>query len=387
MTVVLNPAEISAAGGATQGLSEVWDSFALQPDGYPVQTQSGQDYILRGTHGSIGIVSGGYLTALTPNDRAATYTQIQMQKPGICIGASFVFGAKSANGGSATIGFWKLPMDNDTVTPVEDCPAHFVIKPDGWSFDVWSGGVGTTIASGSWLTELATDGATLYSAECVLDRDASAAYLRISAADGQVLLNRRVSNALIGSVPGNYAFIESFRTAANQSLAAFRTFWADSKVVSRPPAAVKDYNTPNPPAAVSYGYVGTPSAGNGQYTAPTGSNADVDATNLVVPFTPKGSKVMVEMSAFVKFFQNINYYWTVRVLTSTFGSIQIANGGEKSVIPSDGIRSAKILVEGLTPGQPVSLKWGHLGSVSSSAVLWASADQARKATMTVYDVN
>jgi hypothetical protein len=199
--------------------TEMADSFAAHADGPPATTQTGQPYLLNGTHNSIAAVTSGRLVAVTPEAAVATYTQVQLSQPGRHIKARFSLSPYTTTGGAATMGFWAAPMDDDTGTGVQDSPCHLVIAPTSWSFDVWSGNVSTTVRSAFWDTPLLTDG-TIYEAEVYLDRVAGIALVIVKQGD-TVLLRSEFRHALIASVAGPIAFIEHFRSATTNSLPSF----------------------------------------------------------------------------------------------------------------------------------------------------------------------
>lgn len=364
--------------GISKGGAQIWDDFSQQPDGVPVATKSGTTYLLNGTHSASVTVASGKLIAVTPQASVATYVQTPMRRPGTRVGARLAFSPYTVSGGCATLGFWADPMDNLTGTPVRSSPCHFVIAPTLWSFSVWNEGDGSDIevGSGFWQTPLVADGATEYSVDIQIDRRNSCAYVLVTGPSGVVIMNRKFSHSMIGSVPGNYAFIEHYRTAVTNTLPLFYDWWADSAVFSGRVSAQLLASIPARPATIQYR-----PASSVLYTAPTGASADVDATNLALAFTPATDKAIVTFSGFVKFFGATDLYWTVRILSSTFGSEQVVNGGEKSITPSDGKRTVQFLITGLTPGSPVVIKWGHLATLANAAVLWADAGTSRGLTM------
>lgn len=208
---------------------EFYDDFSRHHDGVLNTSNSNHSYIVEGTHGSYGVIANSRLVAYAPKTRVATYTQVRLSASGIRVGARFVFGRKTGNGGAAAFGFWSSPMDSSTITVVEDSPCHFTISSTGWTLGTFKNGKLDVRARGAFAKELITDGVTEYIGEVVIDREGESAYIFIEGPNGVLVAIQKVRSNDIGRIDGSVVFFEHFRTADTQALPEYLEVWADSK--------------------------------------------------------------------------------------------------------------------------------------------------------------
>jgi hypothetical protein len=340
-----------------------------------------------GTHGSRGIVSGGRLVAHAPNPNVATYIQAATPLGGTVVGARMTFSALTEAGGTSSIGFWAAPMDSDTGTAVVDSPCHCTVSPTSWALGTFTGGVLTNHAVGT--LSLTADGVTEYTAECVLDSAAACVYLTVrEAVGGRVMLATRVAAPAMGTNQAAYAYWEHYRTAVTHTLPAFSDLWFSDGDSAGVRAAAAALGSASAPAVLRWGTTSaSPGVGDGLYTAPTGSSAAVDAANIALPFVPRGTRALVTVTAYVKFFQNVDYFWTIRNGGTTLANTQVAGGADAAEKPQTGMRTVQIVLTGLTPGGAYTLTLGHLATISNGAILHAVANgsSSRPLTMTAID--
>ncbi len=118
-------------------------------------------------------------------------------------------------------------------------------------------------------------------------------------------------------------------------------------------------------------------------TTTSGTFADLDATNLVIPFTvPPTGKVLVRVTCTAVCALNSRLSWSLREGASNVAGTEVeASGNGQSRVAAD------ILVTGLTPGDAKSYKWGHArtaGSGSTSTIYGGSTAEFGQALMTVW---
>lgn len=116
------------------------------------------------------------------------------------------------------------------------------------------------------------------------------------------------------------------------------------------------------------------------YTRNTTSFADVDATNLHIPFTaPSSGKVVVDLEATVNVGGVVTQYWNLR---DSGGDV--ANTGIYVTRATLLHRArASVLVTGLTPAQAYDWKWGFAASGAVTVTIYTGSALADGGPMTM----
>lgn len=111
------------------------------------------------------------------------------------------------------------------------------------------------------------------------------------------------------------------------------------------------------------------------------SISDVDATNLVITFTPNSTQVLVRLNAYVQFGGSTLGYWGLREGTTQVGQARVAASGVAQR------QTAEMLITGLTAGVAKTYKWAWKNSTVTSQEMriGSGASEGGPATMSVWD--
>lgn len=359
---------VSVAAGAPYSNPEVWDRFDDSPNGAPEAARAGGAWALWG--GTVGAtaeptVVSGKLTSAIPGTVAAGYASLPLRYSGRRVGAKFVFGAYSTNMGAAVIGLFGASIEATWPT-IPDSPCHLVISPVDWIYGVYSGDVFTQVATGQFATALAADGVTEHSCEVNLDQASDTAYITLP--DGSV---RAITHALIGSVVGNWAFWEYYRSATTDSLAAFTDVWSDSLRADALPTARRLSLIPGVPASVDYA-----PATNADVAVPD-AEATVDATNLAatVWIPPGCTALLVEMDGILVMSGSTRVFWSIREGATTYGTRNVVSQQYSGALHSS------VKITGLAPGSAHTYVWRHWAIAAGVATLKLDSPNGYSAVM------
>lgn len=306
-------------------------------------------------------VLNGKLT-FAPITNGAAYAHYLHKKSVKRLCAKFSFSSFTTNNGSAVLIAWNGDI-KDTYPVIPEGACHLSITASTWNYSIIDTGVVTTVASGLFVPALNIN--TDYNAEVILDRINSKAYVTLP--DGQMVV---VSHPKI-SFESKYSCFELFRTAATDSIASFSSCYASelgdseiprmmNKVQSAPKSSIVQY------APVTATYV----------TVPT-TATEISAGNLIVPIrVPVSGKILVELSANLLQSATSNVLWTLT--DDSAGSLATISVSESV---KTGYVQTKVLLENLTVGRTLNIKWKHWTTVAGSATLKLSKSSGWFAVM------
>lgn len=283
--------DIRALLKALRGRSEVRDSFTAKPDGFPSQTDTGQDVVLYSTiPDGVPRVIDGKLTFAADGPAGGYYT-VETATACHSIGARFTLGPYTTpNGAVAIVLFNEFPNYSvDPTIPGSSC--HLVISAETWEYGAFAGD-GTPLAvlrSGTFDPPLVADSTTIHGANAVLDVESGVAFVYLP--DGQVV---RVVDIAI-TRPCRFPTIEPYRnnSGGTDSLPEFVDWWADNYDKSLIVKAYRDYEI----------YVSGAIAVNNISAADV--SLTLSGTPTLVPglttnvFVPKSRRVMARATVFL----------------------------------------------------------------------------------------
>ena len=360
--------------------TEAWDDFTVRANGALADgvaaLPSGQTYNIK--HEDVAVTSGR-LVATNIGTAVASYVQVPLTNPGIRVGTRLTFSAYSTDGGAASIGFWETPIDDSDATPIEDSPCHFNVSPDAWSFAVWENGSIVTIQSAYWDTPLTADGSTIYTVEIFIDREADTAYVSVIDDSGAVLLRQTFTDARIGAIEGNYAYIEHYRVATTNTLPSFLSWWADSM---HPAALAQAQQSHSIDAVVddyqrASVYLRYAPLSLETYTV-GGSLADIDATDVILPpiVAPASGRIWVEASFVIGMSAADGVYVAVASGVTSYETQELVSAKEL-----DGFVHYKALVTGLAAGSAYSFKLQAFHTGGATVEIYAHEGTGRRIYM------
>lgn len=359
----------------------VYEDFTDESNGTPVLSDSGHTWGLvdNGTSNANLRVASGFLTnTASAASAAAGYAEIHLDGGNVTrIGAQFKFQSGTTNNGCAALVIWKTSIDTGYPT-IPDSPCHLTITPEKMEYSTWTSGVGMN-SVGIWYfdTPLADDNATIYEVEVVIS--GTTAYVR--APDGTV---RAFTHTNIASDAGAYACWEVYQSdASTDARAAFSHVWADNTAVGSPHAMLSLSNLYSEMHALSDRAVSTyttqyaPST-NQDKAVPSGSLADVDATNLSVHFfAPPSGKVLVRLSGFLSMSGSTAVYWAGTHGATTYFTQRVVDQQFTGRVETTRV------ISGLTAGSEITLKWQHNAGAGSTATLKLDNPYGYDAVMSV----
>jgi hypothetical protein len=172
--------------------------------------------IQNGYLGAVGTSGASYYR--TTNALGATVTEI---------GGRFTFTPGSATrtaNGSAVLGISDGPMSiTGGITVNMSC--HALFYKEGWSYGVWTSGVGFVVLTGAtYLVPLVDDGLTEYEAYVQISGSTATIY----SPDGN---KTSVTDSRINTYAGQYVFFETYRPAATDDHDRFSHIWANTGTV------------------------------------------------------------------------------------------------------------------------------------------------------------
>lgn len=291
-------AQRTASATALSSGMEVADHFRDYPNGTLTAAPTGQAYLYEPSTGTskARVVSGVLTNAVPSGSSGASYFSAQLADSGRVIGGRFRFYPGSTGTGSAVFPLWAVDIGASYAagTGVPDSPCHFVITKTGWSFDCYQNGSivpnpNPSTANGQFLTPLLDDG-TIYTAQAVIDRENSCAYLWLP--DGQVA---RVSHPLIGTTVAPFACWENFKYVATDSNSGFVEIWATSRRSDSLVPSQRAYLAAASPTV--YSVTDRATAADASFTVP-GTPTQVGAVSLSF-IAPASGLARLEAQAFL----------------------------------------------------------------------------------------
>lgn len=169
----------------------------------------------------------GFLSTKDPSlSQAGTYRIVSLGEDVVRIGARFAFTPWTAEGGVMCLSIQQTSIAHSPAVPIS--PLHLQVTPTSWTVDLNdTAGTGVEpLASGPLPRQLVADGATIYSAEAVLDRDRGRCYLWLPGGLKVTLSDPRFR------LKGSYAYVEPFRMPSGaptaRTAALIREWWADT---------------------------------------------------------------------------------------------------------------------------------------------------------------
>lgn len=202
---------------------EVWDEFALHPDG-PVTAASkaatGQNYVVCGNNCALVVDSGKY-TMVPAALPAAAYANVVLPTNGARIGGTFTLSPYSTDTACVALMFWATPF-GPTHVGVPDTACHLVIAPGFYDLGRFENGAFTSyMTGGAFGTPLTADGTTLHTVDMVIDPDGST--VTVTLPDGTTMVT---TDAYIGSTVAPVACWELYRMGEGDPLGAWASSWA-----------------------------------------------------------------------------------------------------------------------------------------------------------------
>jgi hypothetical protein len=208
---------------------ELYDKYTGKPNGAITTADSGQTWEhaqTAGTGAALTVVSGKLTNTVTDASAQAGYIDAKLNTPVKRIGGKISWGAGSTGDGATTFVIWKTSVTN-VLTAVPDSPAHLSVWPAAWEYGVWVSGVFTSLASGSFVTPLATDG-TVYS--CSISITGNVATINLPDGSTPTVSDPRIRTNAI------YAGFECYyNNASTSARPQFIEVWADGDPVSSGP--------------------------------------------------------------------------------------------------------------------------------------------------------
>lgn len=275
---------------ARAAILEVNERFANYPDGPLVKTSTGLTYYpssLNNVLANVPRIENGTLTYAV-NGVAGGYATVQLSDAVTRYGASFYFDAATANTGVATIAVMESEIGASLAGGfgVPRSPGHLQINPTSWSFQVFrtTGGAPVNLGGANFATPLTADGATLYSAEVVLDKIQGTAYITLP--DGTAVT---ISDPAI-TLAARYVFWEPYRGTTAENRAHFVESWASS----HSPAELMNLKRAIHAQTGSRWFA--ESTLNGTDLVITGTAVDIPGA-VVTYIAPVSNKILVTLSA------------------------------------------------------------------------------------------
>ena len=268
---------------------EVNERFANYATGSLTNTLTGLSYTPYGfSNNPVNVprIESGTLTY----DVTATqggYASVQLADSVTRFGGSFFFDSATSNVGVAAMAIMESEIGGSVTGGfgVPRSPAHLQINPTSWSYQVFltTGAAPTSLGGANWATPLAADGATLHTAEVILDRVQGTAY--ISLPDGNTVTITDPSIKLAA----RWIFWEPYRNATTENRAHFVESWSSSQ---------------SPAELVALKRAMRAQAGSTWFAeTATGTDMVISGTTTDVPgavlsyLTPANGKVLVTLSA------------------------------------------------------------------------------------------
>lgn len=120
------------------------------------------------------------------------------------------------------------------------------------------------------------------------------------------------------------------------------------------------------------------------YSPASATFADMDATNLAVPFTfPLSGRIAVQLSAACQGQTNTTLDWNLR---DSAGDVAGSAAAIVFNLPNELRQSLVVYLTG-TPGVAVTYKWGHARSFGSGTIFTFAGGASNAAVMQVWAVN
>jgi hypothetical protein len=368
---------IVTAVGIGQLRAEAKDIFGGYANGLPVRPMWGDAWLLHG--GSVGatarpqIVSGKLTqTVAFP---CAGYAQLPLSDSVIRVWARFTLSTYSTSGGVAVLAAWDADI-NTTWPTIPNAPAHLAINATSAIFGVWSGGAFTQVKDWTFATPLTADATTVHSAEVVIDKHNSTAYVTLP--DG---VTHVVSHASI-SAPATFAVWEVYGGAATDTLAAFTEVGAESTA----PEDIIDAKVRSTIPTVGTVTAYLQPAGAGHITIP-GSTTAIDTTNLRAAFVVGASGgAVADLFGIIQLGAVGDVYWSIMVGATGFGTTVLALNGYTAMLGKNQLCRARIVVPAGTwvPGTTQQIDWAHFVTVTNGGTLLTlNASTGMVASMTV----